>query len=85
MNTKVSSKGRLVLPAPIRRQLSIEAGDLLDTRIEGNCIILAPLRKERRRPKIKISKITGMPVLSLGPGAPKITSEWVRDALGDFC
>ncbi len=84
MNTKVSSKGQVVLPSPIRRKLCIDAGDSLDARIEGDRIILTPLGKERRRPKIKISKITGMPVISLGAGAPKITSEWVRDALSEF-
>ena len=84
MHARVSSKGQVVLPSPIRRRLRIEAGDLLDARIEGDHIVFVPQRKERRKPEIKISKITGMPVISLGPNAPKITSEWVHDRLADF-
>ena len=84
MNTKVSSKGQVVLPSPIRRKLHIEAGDPLDARIEGDHIVLIPQRKAKRKPLIKISKTTGMPVISLGPNAPNITSEWVRDMLADF-
>ncbi len=43
-----------------------------------------PLGKAKRKPRIKISKVTGMPVMSLGPGAAKITSEWVREMLAEF-
>jgi len=84
MTTKVSSKGQVVLPSPIRRKLRIEAGDPLDARIEGEHIVLIPLRKAKRKPRIRISKVTGMPVISLGPGAAKVTSEWVREMLADF-
>jgi AbrB family looped-hinge helix DNA binding protein len=84
MNTTVSSKGQVVLPSPIRRKLRIEAGDPLEARIEGNHIVLIPQRKWKRKPRIKISKMTGMPVIGLGPKAPKITSAWVRDMLADF-
>ena len=68
----------------MRRGLGIEAGDRLDARVEGGNIVLVPLRKAKRKPRIKISKATGMPVMSLGPNAVKITSESVRDMLADF-
>jgi len=84
MNTTVSSKGQVVLPSPIRRRLGIEAGDPLEARIEGDHIVLIPQHKGKLKPRIKISKVTGMPVMSLGPNAPKITNEWVRDRLVDF-
>ena len=84
MTTKVSSKGQVVLPSPIRRRLRIESGDPFEARIEGDRIVLIPLRKARPKPRMKISRTTGMPVISMGPKAPKITSEWVRDMLADF-
>jgi AbrB family looped-hinge helix DNA binding protein len=33
MQTRVSTKGQVVLPAPIRRRLGIQAGDPLDIAI----------------------------------------------------
>ena len=84
MHTKISSKGQVVLPSPIRRRLGIEAGDPFDAMIQGGSIVLIPLRKGKRKPRIKISRMTGMPVISIGPNAPKITNEWVRDLLSDF-
>ena len=84
MNTIVSSKGQVVLPCPIRRKLGIEAGDPLEARIEGNHIVLIPQAKTKRKPTIRISKVTGMPMLNLGSNALKITNEWVRDRLVNF-
>jgi AbrB family looped-hinge helix DNA binding protein len=47
MQTKVSTKGQIVLPGPIRRRLGIRAGDPLDAAIEAGRIVLTP-RKARR-------------------------------------
>ncbi|MGB8355079.1 MAG: AbrB/MazE/SpoVT family DNA-binding domain-containing protein [Chthoniobacteraceae bacterium] len=84
MLTKVSSKGQIVLPSPIRRKLGIETGDPLQAKIEDGRIILTPSRKTGRKFRIKRCKSTGMPVISLGASAPKITNDLVREMLADF-
>jgi AbrB family looped-hinge helix DNA binding protein len=38
----VGAKGRVVLPAPIRRALGLEEGVELLARIEGNSVVLEP-------------------------------------------
>jgi AbrB family looped-hinge helix DNA binding protein len=38
----VGAKGRVVLPAPIRRALGLEEGDELLARVEGNAVVLEP-------------------------------------------
>jgi AbrB family looped-hinge helix DNA binding protein len=84
MQTKVSTKGQVVLPGPLRRRLDIRAGDPLDAKIEGDRIVLTPRQKRRRRARIVIDPITGFPVLTSGPGAPKLTSKEVEEMLADF-
>jgi AbrB family looped-hinge helix DNA binding protein len=84
MQTKLSSKGQVVLPSPLRRKLGIEAGDSLSAKIEGESIVLTPKRKAKKKYTIKISKITGMPVIHMPPGTPKITNEMVAEMLADF-
>ncbi len=38
----VGAKGRVVLPAPIRRALGLEEGAELLARVEGNAVVLEP-------------------------------------------
>ncbi len=38
----VGAKGRVVLPAPIRRALGLEEGTELLARVEGNAVVLEP-------------------------------------------
>jgi AbrB family looped-hinge helix DNA binding protein len=49
----VGRQGRLVVPAPLRRQLGIETGDVLVARAEDDCLVLerrdAILARVRRR------------------------------------
>jgi AbrB family looped-hinge helix DNA binding protein len=49
----VGSQGRLVVPAPLRRRLGIEPGDVLVARAQDNCLVLerrdAILTRLRRR------------------------------------
>lgn len=84
MHTKVSTKGQVVLPGPIRRRLDIRAGDSLDANIEEGRVILTPRRKRPRRSKLMIDPVTGLPVLSGGPDAPTLTSKDVEDILTNF-
>lgn len=36
--------GRIVLPKPVRDQLQLAPGDALDLEIEGDCVLLSPVR-----------------------------------------
>jgi len=84
VQTKVSSKGQVVLPIAIRNKLRIKEGDPLDAKIEGDHILLIPKKRAKRKGRIIKDPVTGMPVLTFGPGAPVITSEWVARMMEDF-
>jgi AbrB family looped-hinge helix DNA binding protein len=84
MTTKVSTKGQVVLPGPLRRQLGIRAGDALTAEVEGGRIVLTPQKKKVSRARIITDPLTGFPVLSAGPKAPVLTSKRVRELLTDF-
>jgi len=84
MQTKVSSKGQVVIPRPIRHRLGIRAGDSLNANIEAGRIVLTPLRKRLHRVSIIADPITGLPVLSAGLDAPVLSSKEVEDILVNF-
>jgi AbrB family looped-hinge helix DNA binding protein len=84
METKVSSKGQVVLPNQLRERLGLRPGDALDVRLEGDAIVLRPRRTRRRKPKIIIDPRTGLAVLTAGPGAPTLTHEQVKEIMSDF-
>jgi AbrB family looped-hinge helix DNA binding protein len=84
MQTRVSTKGQVVLPGPIRRKLGIRAGDQLDAGIEEGRIVLTPHKKKTFETKIIEDPITGVSVLYAGPDAPMLTSEQVAEMLADF-
>ena len=84
METKVSTKGQVVLPNPIRRKLGLRAGDPLDARVEGGRIVLTPRSTRSQKVIILIDPVTGLPVLSAGPDSPVMSSKQVREILSDF-
>jgi AbrB family looped-hinge helix DNA binding protein len=84
METKISTKGQVVLPQAIRRKMNLRAGDRLEARIEGERIVLIPTKKRSHRGRIIKDPLTGLPVLTAGPGAPKLTSKQVAEILADF-
>jgi AbrB family looped-hinge helix DNA binding protein len=84
MQTRVSSKGQIVLPAPLRRKLGIRAGDPLDIAVEKDRIVLTQPSKPKYEARIIKDPITGFPVIDVGPDAPVLTSEMVRELLVDF-
>lgn len=51
--TTVSSKGQLVIPAAIRRQLGIKPGTRIAVRIDGGQMILDPQNIEAKIRRIK--------------------------------
>jgi AbrB family looped-hinge helix DNA binding protein len=84
METKVSTKGQVVLPGPVRRRLGIRAGDRLDVTVDEDRIVLAKRTKFRHKPRIVKDPKTGLIALLLGPDAPILTSERVKELLADF-
>jgi AbrB family looped-hinge helix DNA binding protein len=82
LQTRVSTKGQVVLPSVLRRKLGIEPGDPLEAKIEGDRIVLTPQRKAKRKLRVQTSPVSGMTVISTG--GPKITSPVVYAALEDF-
>ena len=84
MQTKVSTKGQVVLPGPLRRRLDIRAGDPLDVNIEEGRIVLTPRKRRSHRVKLITDPVTGLPVLSAGPKAPTLTTQEVEEILTNF-
>lgn len=84
MQTKVSTKGQVVLPGPLRRRLDIRPGDPLDANIENGRIVLTPRRKRPHTVKLTTDPSTGLPVLSAGPNAPSLSSKEVEEILANF-
>jgi AbrB family looped-hinge helix DNA binding protein len=84
MRTRVSTKGQVVLPGPIRRRLGIRAGDPLEASVEDGRIVLTPQKQTAFQPKIIKDPVTGIPAVDFGPDAPILTSDQIRDILADF-
>jgi AbrB family looped-hinge helix DNA binding protein len=84
MQTKVSTKGQVVLPGPIRRKLGLRTGDPLDAKVEGGRIVLTPRETRSGKVSILADPITGLPVLSVGPDAPLLSSKQVEEILANF-
>jgi AbrB family looped-hinge helix DNA binding protein len=84
MRTRVSTKGQVVIPRAVRDKLELRPGDALETRIDGHRIVLIPARKRSRKPRILRDPITGLPVLTAGENAPKLTSKRVAEILTEF-
>jgi len=84
MQTRVSTKGQIVLPGQLRRRLGIRPGDPLDIGVEGQRIVLT-MRPHRLRPaRIIADPVTGLPVLSAGSDAPVLSSKEVDEILSNF-
>jgi AbrB family looped-hinge helix DNA binding protein len=84
MRTRVSTKGQVVLPEPLRRRLGIRAGDPLEAGIEAGRIVLTPATRRPQKARIVTDPVTGLPVLHAGPDAQTMTSREVREILATF-
>ena len=65
METKLSTKGQVVLPQLIRKSMNLRAGDKLDVGIEGGQIVLVPRKKRAGKGRIIKDPLTGFPVLTV--------------------
>ena len=84
MQTRVSTKGQIVLPGPLRRKLGIRAGDPLDISVERDRIVLTQPSKPKYEARMVEDPVTGFIAIDMGPDAPILTSEMVRELLVDF-
>jgi len=84
METRVSTKGQVVLPGPIRRKLGLRAGDPLDAKVHRGRIVLTPRTVRKVKISIFADPLTGLPVLSAGPEAPPLTSDQVEEILSNL-
>ena len=84
MTTRLSTKGQVVIPVAVREKLRLRPGDTLETRVEGDHIVLVPDRKRARKGRLIRDPLTGLPVLTAGPGAPRLTSKQVAAMLAEF-
>ncbi len=63
MVTTLSSKGQLVLPASVRRQLGLAKGERLSVELRGDSVVLRPLAQPRRYRTARHPK-SGLPVMA---------------------
>jgi AbrB family looped-hinge helix DNA binding protein len=84
METRLSTKGQVVLPGPIRRRLGLQTGDSLDATVMGGGVLLTPRSKRARKLKIVTDPVSGLPALSAGTDATLLTSEQVRELMDEF-
>ena len=89
MQTRVSTKGQIVLPGQLRRRLGIRAGDPLDVSVEdegveGERIVLTMRSTRRPAARIVADPLTGLPMLTSGMDVPVLSSKDVDEILANF-
>jgi AbrB family looped-hinge helix DNA binding protein len=63
--TRISTRGRVVLPKDILAQLGLQPGDLLDVSLEDERVILTPARARHSKPRIIQHPVSGLPVMAV--------------------
>ena len=84
MQTKLSTKGQVVLPGVLRRRLDLRPGDALEAVIEDGRIVLSPKQKRPQQVKFVTDPVTGLPALSAGRKAATLSSKEVKEILANF-
>ena len=84
MQTRLSSRGQVVLPQAIRQRLGLQEGDALEADVKDGVVTLTPRIRRSRRVRIAKDPITGLPFLDTDTEGPALTSEAVRSILKDF-
>jgi AbrB family looped-hinge helix DNA binding protein len=84
MELKLSTKGQIVLAGAIRRRLGLQPGDLLDAKVRAGQVVLTPRGTRLSNVTLLVDAITGLPVLSAGVGAPRLSSKQVREIMAEF-
>jgi AbrB family looped-hinge helix DNA binding protein len=84
METRLSTKGQIVLPGKIRERLGLKPGDSLEASIEAGRVVLTPRRPRQVEFEIVTDPLTGIPMISSKEHVPMLTNEAVADILSDF-
>ena len=84
MELKLSTKGQIVLAGAIRRRLGLQPGDSLDAKVQAGRVVLTPRKTRFSNVTLLVDRITGLPVLSAGVGAPHLSSRQVCEILAEF-
>lgn len=61
--TRLSSKGRVVIPSALRAKLRLEPGTRFDVRVENGCLLLTPLKEtefDLEAIRLAVDKVGGM-------------------------
>lgn len=73
--TTLSTKGQLVLPARVRRQLRLAKGERLSVEVRGDSVVLRPVARPRRYKTAQHPR-SGLPVMvALKPPKRRVTAE----------
>lgn len=70
MRATLSSKGQLVLPAEIRRQLRLARGEALTIELRDDGVLLRPVSRSRRYTTTR-HPVSGLPVMKALERPPK--------------
>lgn len=74
MRTTLSSKGQLVLPAEVRRQLRLAKGERLSIEVRGDSVVLRPVAQPRLYKTVRHPR-SGLPVMAaLKPPKRRVTA-----------
>lgn len=84
METTLSSKGQVVLPAAVRRRLGLNTGAALDVEVDKDRVVLTPMHSGTSPIKRETDPATGFPVLDFEEPTAPITSEQVKELMADF-
>jgi bifunctional DNA-binding transcriptional regulator/antitoxin component of YhaV-PrlF toxin-antitoxin module len=84
MQILASENGELLIPGSLCGVLGIRPGESVDATVEDGRIVLKHQSKVRYEARIVIDPTRGLPALTAGPDAPKLTSEAVAAMLVDF-
>ena len=84
MKARVSKRGYIVIPSSLVKEIACKPGDRIHIDEKAGRIVITPVKRPRGKARIITDKITGLPVLTAGPGAPVLTSKYVRDLLEFF-
>ena len=54
--TKILEHGQITIPKQIRESLGLKKGDVVDARIEGNCVVITPEKSENWAKLLQVMK-----------------------------
>ena len=84
MQTILSQKGQMVIPARARRLLGLKTGDRLDVKVEGDGLRVIPARTTPRKLKLQRHPVSGVLYAPAEPKAMMVSEAEIRRALADF-